>query len=126
MRGLGGTLAVEFEKQFGMPSFAQGFVQIEMAANAGVGASVDVVEIAHPSGDDLLKINVRTGVESQPVFSRSVAGFTSHAAVRLEVFDEEFGVDALHGSVADVTLHVLCRVALNAQSLGDAQGGSLA
>lgn len=132
MSGLGGGLAVEFKDEFGMTGPQQRRGDGLMATGAGVGADVEILEVAHPGVGAVGGRPIGAGVGAQPVLGRSVAAFAGDAFAGFEVFstlrhghgvEGRMAGDALR--VGGGVLHTECGGYLPGARGGEGGGGAL-
>src|SRR2546425_12513992 len=75
MPGLRHDLPVQFEDQFRMAGLLEVAVHILMARHAGVGANVEVSQIAHAGVDAVLVAPIQTRVRTEPILRRAMTVF---------------------------------------------------
>ena len=83
---LGHALAVQFKHQFRMTGFENVGVNILVARDAGIGADVKILQIAHSRRRAIGTRVILARVCAQPIFRRAVAAFTRNAFARFEIF----------------------------------------
>lgn len=98
--GFGDGLAVEFEDEFGMAGVEEGQRDGLVAGDAGVGADVEIFEVAHAGEDAIGLCVIGAGVGAEPVFGRAVATFAGDAFGDAETFAAERFGNIAQGCVA--------------------------
>ena len=82
-------MAVEFEDEFGVAGLKEGEGDGLVAGDAGVGADVEIFEVAHAGEDAIGLCVIGAGVGAEPVFGRAVARFAGDSFGDAEAFAAE-------------------------------------
>src|SRR6266545_8121892 len=78
MPGLRHRLAVQFEDQLRMAGLLHVAVHILMTRHAGVGANVEVFQIAHAGADAVFVTPIGARVRAEPILGGAVTAFTGN------------------------------------------------
>ena len=100
MLRLGDGLAVQFEKQIGMARLQELRSKILMAGDTGIGAHVEIAQIAHAGGHPCVVSPVGARVSAKPASGGPVAAFTGNTFVRMRGSGQPAGRDGLEWGMA--------------------------
>lgn len=108
--GLGDALAVQFENQFRMTGLEKRRRNHLMTGNTGVGADIQVLQVAHAGSGAIGARVVRARVGAQPHLRRTMAAFTGDPFACVKIFTAEVFRNARKRSVTGGTSVVDGRV----------------
>lgn len=100
MLRLSDGLAVQLEKQIGMTSLQNLRGKVLVTSDAGVGAHINVAQIAHAGSHPRVVAPVRSRMPAQPAPSSAMAAFAGNAFVRVRRPREPAGRDRLKRGMA--------------------------